>query len=119
VARHEAELDSFDVIEGLMFTGGRRFEVLTGISLHGGLAVAWPMPHGRIVFLRRTDAAGTVHLFGRHFLVDRHWTHRLVRAEVNLAAEEIRIHALRRRDPSDQPLLTRVPYALPHRQFHE
>jgi hypothetical protein len=44
VARHEAELDSFDVIEGLMFTGGRRFEVLTGISLHGGLAVAWPMP---------------------------------------------------------------------------
>ena len=252
VARREAELDSFDVIEGLMFTGGRRFEVLTGISLHGALAVAWPMPwvsaravvpallahwqrvglpgyaqfdnatifqgahhyrdsvgrvmrlclglgvvpvfapvqepgfqaaiesfnarwqakvwarfrhrdlpsvrersrryteaahltgaarieaaparaavpvgweldlqqapQGRIVFLRRTDAAGTVHLFGRHFRVDRHWTHRLVRAEVNLAAEEIRIHALRRREPNDQPLLARIPYALPHRRFHE
>ena len=37
-----AELDSFDTIEGLALRGGRRVEVLTGISLHGGLGAAWP-----------------------------------------------------------------------------
>jgi hypothetical protein len=238
-ARAEAELDGFDVIEGLALAGGRRFEVLTGISLHGGLAAAWPMAwvsaravvpmlvahwravgrpqyaqfdnatifqgahqyrdavgrvmrlclglgivpvfapvqepgfqagiesfnarwqakvwarfrhrdlgsvcersaryiaaarapvpvgweldlqrplRGTIVFLRRTDDAGSVHLLGRTFPVDRHWSNRLVRAEVDLAAEEIRVHALRRREPADQPLLRRLGYALPNRAFHE
>lgn len=250
VARREAELDSCDVIEGLAIQQGPRFEVLTGLSLHGSLAAAWPMvwvsaravvpmlirhwqdvglptyaqfdndtifqgphqhrdamsrvmrcclalgvvpvftpprepgfqaaiesfnarwqakvwarfhhanlravqhrsaryirahrervaarieaapprrpivpqwefnpqqpPQGTMVFLRRTTAAGAITLLGRTFPVDHHWPHRLVRAEVDLTMEEIRLHALRRREPTDQPLLRRVPYTLPVRPF--
>jgi hypothetical protein len=42
VASRSAELDSFDTIEGLRFKGGLELEILTAISLHGGLAGAWP-----------------------------------------------------------------------------
>jgi hypothetical protein len=42
VACGKMELDSFDVIEGLRIEGGPRVEVLTGVSLHGGLVEAWP-----------------------------------------------------------------------------
>ena len=51
--------------------------------------------------------------------VDRHWLHRLVRAEVNLDDNTIRFFALRRREPTDQPLLNKVPYTLPKRPFQE
>jgi hypothetical protein len=44
VAARRAELDSFDVVEGLVIRGGTDVEVLTGISLHGGLTAAWPGP---------------------------------------------------------------------------
>ncbi|MGH9651518.1 MAG: hypothetical protein ACRD3I_13755, partial [Terriglobales bacterium] len=42
VAAGRAELDQFDVVSGLVIQGGPEVEILTGISLHGGLAVAWP-----------------------------------------------------------------------------
>jgi len=42
VAAHEAELDSFDTIEGLAIRGGSHLTILTGISLLGGLPAAWP-----------------------------------------------------------------------------
>jgi putative transposase len=42
VADGRAELDSFDIIEGLVIQGGIPVEVLNGISLHGGLVVSWP-----------------------------------------------------------------------------
>lgn len=42
VAAGKAELDSFDIVEGLAIAGGCRVEVLNGISLHGHLAAAWP-----------------------------------------------------------------------------
>jgi putative transposase len=42
VARRQAELDSFDVVEGLAMQGGHRVEVLNGVSLHGGLVASWP-----------------------------------------------------------------------------
>ena len=42
VATHAAELDSFDIIEDLVIAGGTDVNVLTGISLHGGLCAAWP-----------------------------------------------------------------------------
>ena len=44
VAAGRAELDSFDFIEGLVLQGGPHLEILTGISLHGGLIGAWPGP---------------------------------------------------------------------------
>ena len=53
------------------------------------------------------------------FAVDRHWLHRLVRAEVNLDDNTIRFFALRRREPTDQPLLNKVSYTLPKRPFQE
>lgn len=42
LAAGQAELDAFDTIEGLVIKGGMAVEVLTGISLHGGLGAAWP-----------------------------------------------------------------------------
>ena len=42
VARFVAELDSFDIVTGLVIRGGTDVEVLTAISLHGGLPAAWP-----------------------------------------------------------------------------
>lgn len=44
VAQRHAELDSVDIIEGLHLRGGGpHIEVLTAISLHGGLVGAWPV----------------------------------------------------------------------------
>lgn len=246
VAQGAAELDSFDTIEDLVIEGGIPVEVLTGVSLHGGLVAAWPEPavttdvvlaalvahwraegrpayaqfdndtrfqgahqfrdaigrvtrlclsldivpvfapvqehgfqgaieafngrwqakvwhrfhhearaalqacsaryvaahrrrtaarqdgaparrpfpaawrfdprapvEGRLVFLRRTTAAGAVALLGRSFAVNPHWVHRLVRCEVDLDAAAIRFYALRRRDPTWQSLLHEAPYVLP------
>ena len=249
VAGHRAELDSFDAIVGLRLFGGAHLEVLTGVSLHGGLVAAWPTraatspfvvdalvghwravglpsfaqfdndtrflgthghpdvlgrvpriclalgvtpvfapirepgfqaaiegfnglwqarvwkrswhaderglqdlsdryveahrarrasrienaparrpfpaampasrpgpPSGRLIFIRRTTTAGRTDILGRSYLVDRAWPHRLVRAELDLDARMLRFHALRRREPGDQPLLAEVVYPLPGRR---
>ncbi len=42
VAVAKAELDSFDIVEGLVIKDGPQVEVLNGVSLHGGLVVSWP-----------------------------------------------------------------------------
>jgi hypothetical protein len=74
-------------------------------------------PRGQLIYLRRTDDQGAASLLGHVFSVDRHWVHRLVRAEVTLPAGPIRFFALRRRDPGTQPLLREIPYELPeHRR---
>jgi hypothetical protein len=74
---------------------------------------------GRVVYLRRTDAAGRAEVLGQAFEVDRHWAHRLVRAEVDLDAGMIRFSRLRRREPGDQPLLKEVVHRIPSKPFHE
>ncbi len=74
---------------------------------------------GLVIYLRRTDQKGCVSLLGHTFEVPEHWTHRLVRCEVDLTQECIRFYSLRRRDPSDQPLLLTVPYKVPRVRFHE
>jgi putative transposase len=43
VAGGEAELDSFDIVEGLVLKDGPQVEVFNGVSLHGGLPVSWPV----------------------------------------------------------------------------
>jgi hypothetical protein len=43
VAARCHELDSIDVVEGLVIKGGPQVEVLNGISLHGGLVASWPV----------------------------------------------------------------------------
>jgi transposase-like protein len=42
LARREAELDSFDAVEGLVIAGGTEVEVLNAMSLHGSLPGSWP-----------------------------------------------------------------------------
>jgi putative transposase len=42
VAARKAELDSIDIVEGLVIKDGPQVEVLNGVSLHGGLVVSWP-----------------------------------------------------------------------------
>lgn len=74
-------------------------------------------PRGTAIFIRRTDDRGMLSVLGRPFLIDPSWTQRLVRAEVDLDASVIRFFALRRRDPSNQPLLVEHPYVLPRRRF--
>lgn len=71
------------------------------------------LPAAKIVFVRRTSAGGRLTLLGHDWPVDPHWCHRLVRAEVDLAAGEIHCTALRRRDPDAQPLLAILPYHYP------
>ena len=83
---------------------------------------AWParwafqpgaLPAGEVIFIRRTSGAGHLTLLGHEWRVDRAWCHRLVRAEVDLRAGEIRCIALRRREPAAQPTLAVLPYVYP------
>jgi hypothetical protein len=76
-------------------------------------------PKGRIIYLRRTSAAGMVEVLGRSFEVDPHWLNRLVRVEVDLDGDKIRIYRLRRREPHDQPLLVELHHHIKNRRFSE
>ena len=70
-------------------------------------------PRGCVVYLRRTDDHGAVSLLRERFLVASTWPHRLVRVEVDLDEHAIRFFALRRREPTDQPLLREAPFIAP------
>jgi hypothetical protein len=72
---------------------------------------------GQIIFIRRTDEHGQVHLLGQRFTVSPDWLHRLVRCEVDFDHHCIRCFALRRRAPTEQPLLTTIPYQRPDKPF--
>lgn len=85
---------------------------------HWSLELQGPLT-GRIIFLRRTTEQGDTHLLGRTFPVDPHWSHRLVRAEVDLDRHAVRFYALRRRQPDQQPLLAELPYRLSGRPVPE
>jgi transposase len=74
---------------------------------------------GCVIFMRRTDERGRAQVLGRTYEVDPNWPHRLVRAEVHLTEERMRFYALRRRDPTRQPLLKEVHYKFPKRRFRE
>lgn len=76
-------------------------------------------PRGRIVYVRRTSATGTVEVLGRVFEGDSHWLNRLVRVEVDLDGDKIRIYRLRRREPRDQPLLKELDHHVKSRRFSE
>lgn len=65
---------------------------------------------GHMVFVRRTDDTGHVHMLGQRFSVSRTWLHRLVRCEVDFNHHCIRFFSLRRRDPAEQSLLAKLPY---------
>jgi len=72
---------------------------------------------GTIIFVRRSNENGNVHLLNKAFSVDKHWPYRLVRCEVDFTHQRIHFYALRRRDPTDQPLLRELPYERLHKPF--
>jgi transposase-like protein len=74
---------------------------------------------GRLIYLRRTSATGGVEVLGRSFEVDRQWSNRLVRVEVDLKAGRLRFYRLRRREPTDQPLLKEIHHRIPDRGLRE
>ena len=76
-------------------------------------------PRGRVVYLRRTTASGAVEVLGHSFLVDPHWPHRLVRVELDLDAGRMQSFALRRREPTVQPMLSELIHHIPKRRFNE
>ena len=90
--------------------GRRRFPARFTFDLRAPLA-------GSMIFLRRSNENGDVNLLGRSFHVAKHWLHRLVRCDVDFTHQHIRFHALRRRDPADQPLLREINYPRPHKPF--
>ena len=71
------------------------------------------LPAGCVIFIRRTNDRGEITLLGHTWLIDPAWCHRLVRADVDLARNQIRCYALRRRAPDQQPLLRTIPYRYP------
>jgi hypothetical protein len=76
-------------------------------------------PRGQIVYLRRTDAAGSVEVLGHSLAVDPQWPNRLVRVEFDLAAGRMRFFALRRREPAVQPMLRELDHHIAKRRFNE
>jgi len=72
---------------------------------------------GTMIFVRRSNEYGNVHMLNKAFNVDQHWPHRLVRCEVDFTHQRIRFYALRRRDPTDQPLLRELAYRRPNKPF--
>ena len=77
------------------------------------------LPQGTIVFLRRTSDRGDVSVLGHCFPVDANWAHRLVRVDVDLQQNSIHVYALRRRDPTYQPLLKVISHTIPKRKFKD
>jgi hypothetical protein len=65
-----------------------------------------------VVFLRRTDARGRIWVLGAHLTIAPHWSHRLVRATLNVSTQSLLCHALHRRHPSHQPLLKAIRFSL-------
>ena len=76
-------------------------------------------PQGRLVFLRRTNDKGTLELLGHSWMANAHWARRLVRAEVDFTTAKIRIYALRRSQPKEQPLLSEHNYLFPKGKFRD
>jgi transposase len=72
---------------------------------------------GQMIFIRRTGESGHVHLLGQRFAVSPEWLHRLVRCEVDFDHHCIRCFALRRRAPTEQPLLAVLEYHRPDKPF--
>jgi transposase len=67
------------------------------------------IPTGNIIFLRRTNACGTVDVLGHRRRIDPAWPHRLLRCTLSLPAQQLHCHRLRRRDPTAQPFVKTVP----------
>jgi len=76
-------------------------------------------PMGQMIYLRRCDANGEAFFLGQRFFIAPQFAFRLIRCEVHFDEQEIRIFRLRRREPTDQPLIKTIKYNRPRRGFRE
>ena len=76
-------------------------------------------PHGRLVYLRRTNGVSEVTLLGHSWPLGQLWPNRLVRCDVDLNKNKIRFFTLRRKEPASQPQILEVDYRLPNRGFQD
>ena len=76
-------------------------------------------PHGRLVYLRRSNGLSEVSLLGRTWQLGQVWPNRLVRCEVDLDHDQLRFFTLRRKEPTSQPQILEVAYRLPARGFQD
>ena len=74
---------------------------------------------GCLIYLRRTNGLGHIDLLGHDFLVSDHWLHRLLRCEVDLSDDLIRVFGLRRQEPDQQRLLGEYSYRLPDKSANK
>ena len=74
---------------------------------------------GCVIFIRVTSLSGKATLLERTYPVDPNWCGRLVRADVDLTAKEIRFYGLRRKHPDQHLHLATHPYMPPTRRFSE
>lgn len=74
---------------------------------------------GQVVFIRRTNASGEVELLCHTYLVSPQWCNRLVRCVVDLTQGKISFYRLRRRAPTEQPLIKTLVYKVPTKRFQE
>jgi len=72
---------------------------------------------GTLIFLRRADPKGCVSVLGHRLSIHPLWQHRLVRCEVCFDEHRIRCFGLRRREPTDQPLLAQFEYIHHNKPF--
>jgi hypothetical protein len=81
-------------------------------------SIDWQSPPvGTLIYLRRTNEHGAVKILGHTWEVDPLWSHRLLRCHVDLVYHRIDFYRLRRREPTEQPLIKTLPYHLPQRRF--
>ena len=76
-------------------------------------------PHGRLVYLRRSNGLSEVTLLGRTWRLGPVWPNRLVRCEVDLDNDKLGFFTLRRKEPTSQPQILEVDYRLPARGFQD
>lgn len=74
------------------------------------LRKAWINPlhepiESTLILLRRLDENGALKLFAQSTKVDPDWAHRLVRCEVNVIKQTVKIYRISRSDPHYQPAL--------------
>ena len=74
---------------------------------------------GTVIYVRETNAKGQAVVLGHTFDISPVWTHRLVRADVDLTQGQIRFQALRRKDPHNHLLLATHDYDTPTKRFRE
>jgi transposase len=76
-------------------------------------------PHGRLIYLRRSNGLSEMTLLGQTWPLGQVWPNRLVRCEVDLDKNKIRFVTLRRKEPTSQPQILEVDYRLPNRGFQD